>query len=195
MKTEDLNKLLEKYYDGDTSDAEEQALREFFCGNNIPAGYEAEKEIFGFYATLEQIPEPSADFEKRILAAVDKTVSGSSLMKKRRLVYSLVSAAAGLLILTGSYFFFMHRSEPADTFSDPELAYAETIKILHKVSSKLNHGTRSLNSLGKMQAFNSMGLGAFDRSAIIFEEKMKSLEYIGKAMDLFTLPPADSINK
>lgn len=195
MKTEDLNRLLEKYYDGGTSETEEQALRQFFLGNDIPEGYEAEKEIFGFYSACEKIPEPSADFEKRIMAAADRSVSGSSIIKKRRLVYSLVSAAAGLLILTGSYFFFMHRSEPADTFSDPDLAYAETMKILYNVSSKLNQGTRPLNSLGKMQAFGSGGSGSVDRPAIILNEKLKRLEYIRKAMDMVTIPSGDSLNK
>jgi hypothetical protein len=194
MKTEDLNKLLEKYYDGGTSEAEEQVLRQFFRGNDIPAGYEAEKEIFGFYSGFEKIPEPSADFEKRILAAVDRSVSVSVRMK-RKLVYSLVSAAAGLLILIGSYFFFTNRAETPDTFSDPELAYAETMKILFNVSSKLNQGTRPLNSLGKMQAYSSMGLGAIDRSATIAEEKMKNLGYIRKVMDMVTLPTGDSLNK
>jgi hypothetical protein len=195
MKTEDLNKLLEKYYEGNTSEPEEQALMKFFRGDEIPAGYETEKEIFSFYSTYEKIPEPSADFEKRIMAAIDDSVAPTSILKNRRLVYSLLSAAAGVLVLIGSYFFFTNRPEPADTFSDPRLAYAETMKILHNVSSKLNRGTQPLNSLGKMQAFSTRGLGAIDRSATIIEQKMKSLEHIRKAMDMVTIPAGDSLNK
>ena len=34
----------------------------------------------------------------------------------RKFLIPLLSAAAGLLILAGSYFFFIHRTEPEDTY-------------------------------------------------------------------------------
>jgi hypothetical protein len=116
-------------------------------------------------------------------------------MRKRRFALSIASAAAGVLILAGTYFFFLHRAEPRDTFSDPQLAYAETMKILYNVSSKINQGTRPLNSLGKMQDFSSKSFEAFDRSAVMIEEKLKNLGYIRKAMDMVSLPEGDSLNK
>jgi len=195
MKREELNKLLEKYYDGNTSEAEELSLRNFFCGDDIPAGYEAEKEIFRYYSGFEKIPETSPGFEKKILEAVDMNIGRSQILRKRRFVLSLVSSAASVLILTGTYLFFLHRAGPRDTFSDPQLAYAETMKILYNVSSRINHGTLPLNSLGRMHDFSSKSFEAFDRSAILIEEKMKNLEYIRKAINIVSLPEGDSLNK
>jgi len=71
MNREELNRLLKKYYEGKTSEAEELILRKFFGEKNVPAGFEAEKEIFGFYSRLKKIPGPSHDLEKRIIAGVE----------------------------------------------------------------------------------------------------------------------------
>jgi hypothetical protein len=195
MKREELNRLLEKYYDGNTSEAEELWLRDFFSSGNIPDGYEAEKEIFGFYSGFEKIPEPTPGFEKKILDAVDNNIGHILILKRRRFVFSLVSAAAGVLLLAGTYFFFLHRAEPRDTFSDPQLAYAETLKILYNVSSKINHGTRPLGSFGRMYDLSSKSFEAFDRSTTMVEEKLKNLGYIRKAAEMVSLPEVDSLNK
>jgi hypothetical protein len=195
MKKEELDRLLEKYYDGNTSEAEELSLRDLFNSDDIVEGYEAEKEIFRFYSGFEKIPEPSPGFENKILDAVDTNISRIIYLKKRRFALSVASAAAGVLILAGTYFFFLHRAEPRDTFTDPQLAYAETMRILFDVSSKINQGTRPLGSLGRMHDFSSKSFEAFDRSAIMIEEKLKNLEYIRKAMDMVSLPEGESINK
>lgn len=195
MNTEELNKLVEKYYEGKTSDTEELLLRDFFCGNNIPAGFEAEKEIFSFYSGLEKIPEPSHDFEDKVLAGVEKSISVQLSHKKSRLVISILSAAAGILILTGSYFFFIHKTEPADTFSDPELAYAETMKVLYNISSHINQGTQSLKPLSKMQDVSSKSFETISKSTMMIEENMKNLDNILKAVDKPGVQSNDSINR
>jgi hypothetical protein len=195
MNTEELKKLLEKYYEGKTSEAEEFTLREFISNNNIPVGYETEKEIFGFYSGLEKVPEPSPDFEEKIMTVLDKNISGLWSLKRRRLVLSLFNAAAVVLILTGSYFFFIHKSEPGDTFSDPELAYAETLKILYTVSSRLNKGTQTLKPLCKMNEAGSKSVEAINKSTIIIEENMKNMNYFRKAFEIISLSSKDSINK
>jgi hypothetical protein len=124
MNISELERLIGKYYSGETSLEEEKILRDFFTGGNIPEGYEAEKEIFGFYSSEMKIPEPSADLETRIIMGLEKKDGWIDFIKSRRIILSAISAAAGLLILTGSYFFIIHRSESKDTYSDPQIAYA-----------------------------------------------------------------------
>jgi len=72
MKEEDLKRLIDRYYSGESTEEEEIALRDYFRKENIPEGYEAEKVIFGFYSEYEDIPEPSIGFEARILAGIDR---------------------------------------------------------------------------------------------------------------------------
>ena len=56
MKTEELNRLLEKYYSGESTEEEERDLKVFFTGNDIPEGYEAERALFGYFMTVSEVP-------------------------------------------------------------------------------------------------------------------------------------------
>jgi hypothetical protein len=102
---------------------------------------------------------------------------------------TLTGAAAGFLILAASYFFFTGRQEPRDTYSDPELAYAETMKILVDVSTRLNGGTKSLRQLSALYDETSKSLDIVSRSTAIIEEKMKPLDKILEA-----IVKADTVN-
>jgi hypothetical protein len=195
MKKEDLDRLLEKYYNGESTEEEERDLRIFFNGNIIPEGYEAEKALFSYYMTALVVPEPSSDFEARILTGIDESEKNSGTRKFRRIILPVLSTAAGVLILVGSYFFFVHRSETGDTFSDPELAYAETMKILFDVSSQLNQGAKALEPVSRMNNLTTKSFGAINKSAKIVEKNLKSLDYLQKAIEITNVTIAKSTNK
>ncbi len=184
MNTEELERLLGKYYKGESSIAEERTLRAFFSGDNIPEGYEAEKEIFGYYLDSVEVPEPSSDLDARIMAGIDKSELSASSGKFRKLIYPLISAAAVLLIITGSYFFFIHNSEPIDTFSDPQLAYNETMKILMNVSVRLNDGARALEPVSMISEMPAKSLQPINKSSKTIEKNLKSLGYLNAAIDI-----------
>lgn len=195
MNTEELNRLLEKYYKGESTAAEERDLKVFFSGSIIPEGYDTEKELFSYYMTVSEVPEPSSDFEERILSGIDESEKNITSRKYRRFILAILSTAAGVLILTGSYFFFVHRSEPRDTFSDPKLAYAETMKILMDISSQLNHGAIALEPLTRINAMTKKSFAAINKSTNIVEKNLKSLDYLQKAFAISNIKDANSINK
>lgn len=172
MKEEKLKELLEKYYNGNTSETEETELKKYFSGYDIIDGYEAEKEIFSHYSRSEFIPVPSVDFEARIMKAVDdiRIDQGKKYLWKRPI--SILSAAATILILIGSYFLFFHQPEAEDTFSDPQLAHTEAMRILNIVSVKLNKGTQALKSMGKIQIASKTGMRSINRSAVIISKNL-----------------------
>ena len=195
MNKEEIKRLLEKYYNAESSEEEELILRKFFREEDVPEALLQEKEIFSYYSRSDVVPELSAGFEERIIAAIDKADSADAAGNKRKLILSLVSIAAGLLILTGSYFFFIHRTEPGDTFSDPGIAYAETMKILYDVSSRLNRGAQALEPVGKMQDVTNKSLNAINNSTIIIEEKLKTLDHFRKAMEIINITKNEKTNK
>jgi hypothetical protein len=164
MNREELNRLIAKYYNGDSTDEEELALRELFQSDDAPEGYDAEKAVFGYYGPTGGFPEPSFDFESRILAGVDASESEIKPQKLRKYILPYLSAAATILILVGSWFFFIHRSEPEDTFSDPVIAYSETIKILMDVSAKMNRGAMVLEPVRKIDEMASQSMNAVSKS-------------------------------
>jgi len=181
MKSEEIKRLLEKYYEGESTVEEEVYLKNFFSLGNIPEDLINEKEIFSYYLKSAIVPEPSLVFEKNIIAALDSIGEASLDQKRRRAFGIFTSVAALILILTGSYFFFIHKSEPRDTFSDPEIAYAETMKILYGVSVQLNNGTQALDRIGSMQEVTRQSLETINRSASTIQEKMKPLDHLRKA--------------
>ena len=198
MREEELNTLLEKYYSGESTEEEESSLRDYFRKNNIPEGYEAEKIIFGYFDELTEIPEPTVDFEARILAGIDASESSRRSRIMRKYLLPILSAAAGLLLLVGSYFYFSVRAEPMDTFTDPEIAYAETIKILSDVSSQMNRGTHVLEPVGKINKLTKKSFETINKSTRIVEKNLmnlKNLDLLNKASEITHVPVEKNINK
>jgi NTP pyrophosphatase (non-canonical NTP hydrolase) len=131
---------------------------------------------------VAEIPVPSADFEKNIISAIEIEDKDLSRFKKRRMFVTLSGIAAAMLILAGSYFFFTGRSGPQDTYSDPELAYAETMKILYEVSSRLNNGTKALGHLSALQDETQKTMATVSSSTAKIEENMKPLDKVFNAI-------------
>ena len=113
----------------------------------------------------------------------------------RSFVFTALGTAAGILMLAGSYFFLVHRSEPGDTFSDPKLAYAETMKILRDVSSQLNHGTMALEPVTRINDLTEKSFATINKSAKIVEKNLKNLDYLQKAIEINKKTVEESTNK
>jgi len=188
MNKEELSRLIGKYYDGDSTVEEEKILRAYFSSDKVPEGYETEKMIFGSFMASGDIPEPLSGFDERIIAGIDASYDRERSGRVRKYLVPLLSAAAGFLLLAGSYFLFIHRSAPADTFTDPKIAYAETIKILMEVSFQLNHGARPLKQVSKINEIRTKSFEALNKSAILVDKNLKSLDYLEKMTDLKNVP-------
>ena len=46
MNANEIRKLLDRYYDGQTTEAEEEELKRFFDGNGVPAEMAEEQALF-----------------------------------------------------------------------------------------------------------------------------------------------------
>ena len=55
MKVNEIERLLTRYYDGETSETEEKELKRFFTEEDVPAHLLAEKEIFISYKLMARI--------------------------------------------------------------------------------------------------------------------------------------------
>jgi hypothetical protein len=195
MRTAEINRLLERYYDGESSEEEELILRRFFEAENVRAEFEAEKEVFRYFSKNAEIPEPSTGFESKIISAVGANEQRSLILIFRSRLITYSGIAAGLLLLFGSYFLFTYKSQPKDTFSNPEIAYAETVKILFNVSSKINHDTRQLYQVGKLEEATAKSFATINKSGRIIENNLKNLDYFQQAIKIVTSPTDFVINK
>ena len=54
---QEADTLLEKYYEGNTSTAEEKQLKDFLAQGRLPRRFDADKAILGYFAGKKQKPE------------------------------------------------------------------------------------------------------------------------------------------
>lgn len=92
-KKEYIKQLLDKYLDGETSSAEERALRGYFTnkGNDIP------EEWMPYRALFTYIAEERAD-EGETAETIDINVNKAGKAHRRGWIYAAATAAAAILI-------------------------------------------------------------------------------------------------
>jgi len=59
LTIEQADRLLEKYYEGETSSAEEVLLKDFLQQEKLPTRFEAERALFGYFAEEKSKLSPS----------------------------------------------------------------------------------------------------------------------------------------
>ncbi|MFA6125688.1 MAG: hypothetical protein WC699_00145 [Bacteroidales bacterium] len=149
MKTTEVKTLLQKYYNGLTSNAEESSLEEYFLSGPTDPEFEADRLHFLAVAAMrdEEIEVPG-DLEATVLQTLNK-VRQEQGRGNRRILYFTVSVAAGLLLLVSSYL-FLSRQDHTMYIEDPKIAYAESREALEMVSRLFNQGTSQLSGLRKI---------------------------------------------
>ena len=64
MKVNEIERLLTRYYDGETSETEEKELKRFFTEEDVPAHLLAEKEIFISHELMARIQVSPRSYRK-----------------------------------------------------------------------------------------------------------------------------------
>ena len=133
-----IEALLERYYDAQTSEAEEQRLKDFFLHEEVPVHLQAEKEMF-LQLQATDVPE---GLEERLSQSIDRW---SKKHRTLRLQW-IGSIAASLLLLFGAGW-YLQEPPKKDTCATPEEAYAEAQKALVMFSTALNKGMKQMDAL------------------------------------------------
>jgi len=98
MKQEMKRKWLDKYYNGETNLNEEKEGRKEILSEKKDS---AEKDMFDYFEIAGEVPE---NLEAELFAHVEKTTQRTRTIRMR--LFSLVSAAAVIIILLGIYLDF-----------------------------------------------------------------------------------------
>ena len=141
MALDRIEILIEKYFEGETSIAEEKELKAYFSSSDVAQHLEQYKPIFGYFSQAKQ---------EQFTASIPL----KSGRKQKRLAW--LSVAASVVVMLGIGFFaYQNTSEPTQenlgVIDDPEIAFKETQKALALISKHVNTGIESVNYLGEYQ--------------------------------------------
>jgi len=136
MEFNKIEDLLEKYFQGETSIAEEKELKNYFSSPNVAQHLEQYKPMFGYFSQVKQ--------QKSTQTIPLKT-------KKRNVAWLSIAASAVVLLGIGTYFYVAEKDtapvvaqSELGTYDDPEEALAATQKALALLSNNVNVGIESV---------------------------------------------------
>jgi hypothetical protein len=152
MNLHEIEKLLEKYFEGETSLSEEKQLRDFFASGNVPERWKNLEGYFSFIIREQDQQIDDIEFDNKVMSALKGNKLAPIVDLHRPWIYWIAGIAAGLLILMAVFVKFDPFSRKIeDTYKDPQTAYLEARKILLFVSAKFNKGTSSLEPVTTLE--------------------------------------------
>lgn len=136
MEFNKIEDILEKYFQGETSIAEEKELKDYFSSPNVAQHLEQYKPMFGYFSHVKE--------QKSTQEIPLKT-------NKQNVAWLSIAASAVVLLGIGTYFYVSEKNTvdtvaqtELGTYDDPEEALAATQKALALLSSNVNVGIGSV---------------------------------------------------
>lgn len=143
MESRTIEILLDKYFEAETSIAEEQQLKTYFTSGEVAPHLQQYIPVFCFF---EQAGKENLTKE------VSYTPTNTRFSAAKRKVYSWVAIAASIVILLGIVVQQENQVSEFGTYEDPELAMQKTMEALEMMSLYMNTGTEEL---GYIEEFNN----------------------------------------
>ncbi|WP_338647865.1 hypothetical protein V5J73_04315 [Flavobacterium sp. KS-LB2] len=144
MELVKIEDLIEKYFQGETSIAEENELRTYFSSSNVAQHLEQYKPLFGFYAFAK---------EQQFTSQVPQLPKAGNI--KRNATWLSLAASVVVLLGIGTYAYYsadvVNKSQDLGTYDDPEEAFRATQKALSLLSDNVNVGIESVKYIQEYQ--------------------------------------------
>lgn len=135
MVLDNIEKLLEKYDNGETNLKEEEQLRAYFAQNTVAPHLESYRVMFQYFANTKK-----EEFTKEVPLKA----------QKRSYIYQWISVAAVIAIMFGV--FSQYTTDDQKTFNqlteEQQTAYNQTKEAFNLLSAKFNEGSSNLSVLG-----------------------------------------------
>ncbi|MCK5400111.1 MAG: hypothetical protein KAJ28_00630 [Flavobacteriaceae bacterium] len=139
MVLDNIEKLLEKYDNGETTLQEEQQLKHYFTQETVEPHLEVYKPMFQYFLQTQE-----EQFTKDVPLKPSKTYT----------LYKWISVAAVAVLMFGIY---IQVNNPVQPTEEQLLAYNQTMDALHLVSSQFKKGNESMNAFGLMSSSLNKG--------------------------------------
>ncbi|WP_163407605.1 hypothetical protein [Flavobacterium ajazii] len=147
MELNKIENILEKYFQGETTIAEENELKEYFSSPDVAQHLEQYKPIFAYFS---KVKEQTTTYEPESFARTGVAIPLQS--RKRKVAWLSIAASVVLLLGIGTYFFVSEQNNAAvvasqtelGTYDNPEEALKATQKALNLLSNNVNVGIESV---------------------------------------------------
>ena len=127
MESAKIEKLLEKYYEAETTLNEEKLLRDYFSKDEVPVHLAEHKDMFNYFN------DNALETSKRTIKLSQKTIA-----------LRWLSVAAMLVFFVSVYSVYQQNQAEQE---EAMMAYMETQKALELISKSLNKGTVAIAQL------------------------------------------------
>ena len=134
MELDNIEKLLEKYFEATTTVAEEETLKRYFSQESVATHLEQYAPMFQYFSKAK---------EERFTKQVP--------LKPRTNYFKWASVAAVAVLLFGIYFGNDYLDQQALERQQAEYAYQETKKALSLLAENFNKGTEKVAYLNEFE--------------------------------------------
>lgn len=141
MALDSIENLIDKYFEGETSIAEENELKVYFSSTDVAQHLKQYQTIFGYFSQAKE-----QQFTQEI-----------PLQTKKRNVVLWLSIAASVVVMLGVGTMMYLNNDKEEQFvactpeDNPELALQQTEKALALVSEHLNTGIESVSYINEYE--------------------------------------------
>ncbi len=135
MESDNIEKLLEKYFEATTTVAEEETLRAYFAQESVATHLERYAPMFQYFSNAKK-----ERYTKQVA------------LKPRRNYTKWLSVAAVAVLMVGIYFGNDYRQQQLDEQEQALMAYNETKKALNLLAENFERGTEKVAYLNQFEA-------------------------------------------
>lgn len=143
MESRVIESLLDRYFEAETSGAEETKLKAYFSSGDVAPHLQQYIPMFCYFDQAKT---------ENLKKEVDYKPAPTGFETGRKKVYSWVAIAASIVILLGVVIQQENQVGEFGTYEDPELAMQKTMEALEMMSLYMNAGTEDL---GYIEEFNN----------------------------------------
>ena len=137
MAFNNIEKLLDKYFEGETSIAEENALKEYFAKKEVPEHLKQYQAMFAYFAQNKKETAPQNIQVKPV--------------KKTWYMQWAAKVAVVILLLAIGYALYPKGLSDAEK-KEAEIAFKQTQKALNLISKNLNKGNYAVQYLDEFES-------------------------------------------
>ena len=139
MELGKIQKLLTRYFEGETTLSEEKKLQKYFSQKDIHPSVQQHTYLFKYFKNQRQQTTKTVLFKKPKLKTERQWIG----------IAASIALIAGLFI--GAQFLKDKKTEDLGTYEDPEIALAKTKEALQMISYYMNEGTEDLKYLHEIE--------------------------------------------